>query len=1294
MTKVLSQKVKLITQCGQQMQKCIVLLVGLLPFLLAGAQEKFFAPFGITNFEDGKTTGWAFYDHGQKSFVSTKVFSDGAFEGKYSFQIEVKNKPKVYVAFVKSVQLASGQKVPPAIKLAYRGTAPVQVLLRGHTPKKTLYQSHMIPATKEWQEVMLPIEFSEKIASLGIELRANEQGTYQFDNIRLLEDYEKNKTVLIIVPLEGKGNPEVFHPLTAALTLPGPVLTKALNDAGYQIVPVCYTPQVNAAFLRKFNIVMMGADDCGQSAFPKAQLQKLSALLKDYVEEGGGLFVTRTGGWCYGKDIEILNEIIKPYGAKILDEQVTDPANHFRTQKGVGVHFYWTGDISQTHPVTKDVKGIFYPDHFYEALNGKGYGDFTSPVKTSSDWKVLINSMKTSKTVWIKKSATPPPPTPGSYAGTAPLLAVREFGKGRVAVFPVATTIYWQDGEHVFWEHGQTANGEVNGKPGNSRKLVLNMFNWLSEPSNGIFGGYIPKIKAKAEADIGFSELNWDDVKIKEKHLPYHYVGLIGAQSNLSVGKASPESLIAAAKKAGYNYIAFTEDLAKIDAKKFQKLKEICRNSSNDKFMAYPGFCYRDESGNQWTVFSDRVTYPPTEWFSKKYPGRLAKNNSSTRSWGWPPVIMTEVGKNPEKPIFQGNFNTFAAITYRHGKMTDDSRKVLEQMLKNAYLCSPAVVHFVHTEAEIAAARKVGWQNYVRWINNNVVAGLTGTSYVNLNGSMLFMRPGFISEGPIVEDFYIVNFGKSDLTVPSNDRWRMHIRVSAANGLKEIKVIDAGRKVFRRFLPNGKKVFDTTIDGFHSSQQHFFMEITDMKGKSALSWDIGTITQENSYERCADNQNTMPRGKWWGAPKQLQNIRGYENYMAVRNFIRTGTPVIHGLGKKFLHAVEYTNGKASRFGTIFDYRYNDIYPDTTFGNDDATDLSFLAVPNELYKAQVIYKMFTCRQDSSLIYLVEGKLEVLKDFSISEFLIFDTTGRLNAGNLTYTAPDGSIVRNNKLSSTVLGKLPVNGVVGIWPCTYNGSVGFIPLTDGIHFRAWKTSPWGMLKGYYKPEKKQYKKGETISYSYITVFSALNPENSDKFLLDVQNAFGLGGKPVPYKMVPSHGKVTGTGMILKLDAKDYAFNGSIAKVDLPLDLPVEISGLNPNWDAGIIYKGKNTLQIPVYIVDKYQQRYIEQTKRIAENTLYHIPVDEKGVSMLQIDTQLGDHQIFIGNLLTADNPDLCLVLTDYTPNKKGFTVHNPTDKEITATIRPGKGMDLLGAFSKKITVKPGSSLYVKIK
>jgi len=84
--------------------------------------------------------------------------------------------------------------------------------------------------------------------------------------------------------------------------------------------------------------------------------------------------------------------------------------------------------------------------------------------------------------------------------------------------------------------------------------------------------------------------------------------------------------------------------------------------------------------------------------------------------------------------------------------------------------------------------------------------------------------------------------------------------------------------------------------------------------------------------------------------------------------------------------------------------------------------------------------------------------------------------------------------------------------------------------------------------------------------------------------------------------------------------------------------------------------------------------------------------GVGYLELDTEDADRDVFIGNLVTCDDPNLWLTFIR-DPKRTTIEAHNPTDAEIRTKLRPGPGFDLCGAFDKELTVPPGTTVTVEV-
>jgi len=182
-----------------------------------------------------------------------------------------------------------------------------------------------------------------------------------------------------------------------------------------------------------------------------------------------------------------------------------------------------------------------------------------------------------------------------------------------------------------------------------------------------------------------------------------------------------------------------------------------------------------------------------------------------------------------------------------------------------------------------------------------------------------------------------------------------------------------------------------------------------------------------------------------------------------------------------------------------------------------------------------------------------------------------------------------------------------------------------------------------------------------------------------------------------VPSVGTVVGTKLALRLRAKGFGFRGTISRCHLPIALPVFIEGLNPRWSAGVWYKGTNTfLQTewpPGYHQRKpVHRRYVQTRKKTDE--IFRIGTFDGGIGYLQLDTETGDRDVFIGNLVTCSRDDFFVVFhRDLKTRKATVEVHNPTDKAAKVTVKPGNGFDLYGDFAKTVDVPLGSSVVIGV-
>lgn len=1052
-----------------------------------------------------------------------------------------------------------------------------------------------------------------------------------------------------------------------------------------------FSTQLTLDYLKQFNVVvLLDFPVAEKHAEVQDQVRAAEAALLEYVKSGGGLLamgITEYGMWGLERGTTDLDRMLQPYDAQVLSEQVVERDKGLVLPSFGDSALAWTGNV-QPHAITEGVRGLLYPVDYAWAY-------YTHPLKVGPEWQVLVKGSPSAATVTAVLGKGGPTAHADEKAGTIksepPLAAVRQLDDGRVALWPTIPSPYVIDAYHPFWGAGLTMEG-TGDKPSDGRKLLFNLFRWLGEPSRGKFGTVAVKPPAVDLGDEpGFQKPDWDKVKLEGDPFPYTYRGLIGLQSNLSVGQDSPEALLAAARGAGYQFAAFTEDLAKLTPEKWAQLVKLCQAASGDQFQAYAGYAYRDASGNQWTTFGPQLGWPEAAWFVPGKPGTILKNNFIFRGFQYQPVILTDAGHNPEPPWFQGNFKGMAVVTLQGGKVVDDASQTYLELQDRGFDLVPLVVNFTRSAADVKAAAGAPWQSYVRWWElPNVINALAGNVAMH-HGNYVFHRSAFVSGGPLLRDFRIYNFGSADLALAENDRYRIRVSLQAPAGLKEVALWD-GPRLWRRMLLAGDKEWAGEFEGYQDKNRQFVVTATDTRGGKLVSNVGWTDIQEMHVVRCTDNLNTYDWGKY--ETVKFWALRGLESYIDRQ----AGNAVLFPLcwqPETERNAVDQQLPLVSRFGWIKDDALAYFYPSTASANWNSNDQPELAQPQTLWRGTTRQTVFAPWADSSVVFLVEGDYEVLRDQEVPQGKVAVLqTPWIKDATTVLTVP-----RQGPPTAKVLGLRSPYQFGSLDNLDYvaqmappGGSRAIIPLQEGLGYGAiYNREGTATLNADVPLPDKQLTRGQRLRYRYLVVWDTVQGQPDNSFVEKVVTTLGLRGTPA-YTVQPTHGKVLDTKFALRLQAEGYGFAGTISQAKLPLNLPVLVSGLNERWPAGILYRGKNTLQVPTWRFNRTADRYSERVATPGANQLQRFAI-EGDTGMLQVDTAVGDKSVYVGNLLVCERPEVFLALEDARPGKAVIMANNPLDEPVTVTIKPGPGFDLLGDFAKTVTLPAGGVVRVRL-
>ena len=279
------------------------------------------------------------------------------------------------------------------------------------------------------------------------------------------------------------------------------------------------------------------------------------------------------------------------------------------------------------HVVTRGVNSVWYPisKHFN---NG-----FTSPLRPrANNWTVLLRATATTTTSAVtigpQSQFRPGAPcatdgrcTPRSGEAASPLFAVRDFGRGRVAI--ISQLRQFSMGAGSAWVYdNQTLSRGAQGRRSDMGRLLRQCLRWLAAPSfqNRTSGGFktIPsrwlppnlgmagQFKESLYGPYDARTLDQDPAKLGYKI----YKGLIGAKTSLSDGTADVAAYAAAAKASGLSFVVFLESFAMDDNRtlgqdELEQLEADCVQHSDKDIQLFPGYTIETQFGNDLMVFAN-----------------------------------------------------------------------------------------------------------------------------------------------------------------------------------------------------------------------------------------------------------------------------------------------------------------------------------------------------------------------------------------------------------------------------------------------------------------------------------------------------------------------------------------------------------------------------------------------------------------------------------------------------------------------------------------------------------------
>ncbi len=738
-----------------------------------------------------------------------------------------------------------------------------------------------------------------------------------------------------------------------------------------------------------------------------------------------------------------------------------------------------------------------------------------------------------------------------------------------------------------------------------------------------------------------------------------YFSGLIGAKSNYTTGKNTVAEMSVAAKKAGFSFLVFNDELSRMDFAKYCKLKEDCRKASDDNFTALPGMTFvsryandkrRPDRPQTWGDISAYVFAEPlTELPDKKslgnpyslywrfFGGELShgKKNAPT---------LHHPGLNGISPFFQRFWRGLDVFNFNQtGKASDNSEKIYRDLLASGYGPYPRACGDFRSVADIEQAVKsknwfttiLAWSRKILPVFNYSSNISNGPKILRCQYSFNYLVGGEVGGGILIRD---------------NARVNLDLLVEHTAPITEISLYKSGRLV-RRWYPNKKHV-ELSESFLITGQREMLVEIKANDGTRAMTGRFQAQDRQFLCGMCGDNQNsicsfTRPPSKFELDEREIYLQHSYwhtgesggqfgflrDSRELVPRIIETGIIQPCKLVKP-CPKILFRNGKtenhtysemrivaAGRDYNLITYKAD--YPDCAF-KSKVDIISYRPVANGSTTSMFEMEM-TAKRDikadeiKSLRILAVGLMPSFP--ALWKYTCADESGKLVTGDF---AALKTSVKNYRLQ-------PGSPIMA-WPNDVANLL-IVPLDN----TAYKLEVGNFQKVWNARERfflnlhnRAYRKGETVRTRILVMLYPGKIKKAE----DLPEVAAKFRKAAAVKL--RTGQVASRGYETKITAKNYAANGNLKMLKKRImPLPFKLNGVNPNWSCAVEQIGKFKLA--------------EQRGKILRTVLN----PENGPFSL-------------GNPLISSKPDLVIEWGGIHARGIRFLAHNPSKNPVAATVK----------------------------
>ena len=927
-------------------------------------------------------------------------------------------------------------------------------------------------------------------------------------------------------------------------------------------------------------------------------------VMDEYLRAGGGVVVFCGGGQWHGMSPAVCH-LLAPYGASVPEEQIVDPGNETGHVLDGQIVCNRTTKIADA-PMTRGIAMIGYVGQASRADVIK----LTMPlvVDDSGAWKVVVRGEATAYSAVGVKPGTSAKlkNTPATYRESPTMAAYRTVGEGRLFVYPhnVAYTVTSPEVfENYFWVKDDLTRKDV---PQN-RSFIFQTVRWAAQPTlaSGTFGHHVTDRNFDPEDALALkpqAAIDWSKSGAGERLSPQmgELRGIVGAQSTFSGAGHSIEELCAAARKAGLDFLGFTEKLEMLDEPDWNEIKARCTEASDDQFLAMPGIAASDKVGNRWFG----IGYVPLPQPSAVTPdGKKLDNTYSfyfkyfrTRLLGF-----VAVGENPNPWFEMKQASCFGVYTSTGGSQTDDARESYFASCYNMENYLPLDYHVVVTPTQVTSAARGRVNVFTGGTVKDLHDYMQGAG--KFQGRDLFWEGPhhwYLTSGPKLERNGGRNLGNLAIREEYENLFRYGLKLSRLKPGDRIVLRD-GPTVHRQWIATGE-TFATEHTWPHEQARVFIVEVV-RDGRTVLLASPVSLHYGRRFNQCGDRQNTIPynyqpddRGKWhvcglpigckyksWSPYTSVYaTAKGWQigaiGVEIVPDRIRTWftSPVLefdHPRQEQARSTASHQTHRLSCPGVlIVDETTDRVYPGGGHHLGDCEPPK-LTEPLELYNLHQrrfgIYGMVGQLNGQ----LVESRIAILQDVKLKSGRTAvrvsgdNYTVRENAQPSVETCVGGNVTRTaipEKLRWHDPQRLTTGDYVGVYPfgLAWGGA------QYAVSGNLWAGHRQTHRSGFYLKLPQTLKKGQVFPYKILYTTGGSLPDRPASDYRKIQSFLGLTG-PFPGLTDLTGGKLLETPVMATIQttpASEVQFRTK-KNIDDPIGLVVRIRGFNPNWQAAYL-------------------------------------------------------------------------------------------------------------------------------